>query len=52
MEKNEDEKRINVTKVVQPQKKVKIEETDKAVAKREGLIIYLLINYPNENIQR
>ena len=45
--KNEDEKRINVTKVVQPQKKV-IEETDKAVAKREGLIIYLLINYPNE----
>lgn len=45
--KDEDEKRINVTKVVQPQKKV-IEETDKAVAKREGLIIYLLINYPNE----
>lgn len=45
--KNEDEKRINVTKVAQPQKKV-IEETDKAVAKREGLIIYLLINYPNE----
>ena len=45
--KNEDEKRINVTKVVQPQKKV-IEETDKAVAKRESLIIYLLINYPNE----
>lgn len=45
--KNGDEKRINVTKVVQPQKKV-IEETDKAVAKREGLIIYLLINYPNE----
>lgn len=45
--KSEDEKRINVTKVVQPQKKV-IEETDKAVAKREGLIIYLLINYPNE----
>ena len=45
--KNEDEKRINVTKVVQPQKKV-IEETDKAAAKREGLIIYLLINYPNE----
>lgn len=45
--KNEDEKRINVIKVVQPQKKV-IEETDKAVAKREGLIIYLLINYPNE----
>lgn len=45
--KNEDEKRINVTKVAQPQKKV-IEETDKSVAKREGLIIYLLINYPNE----
>ncbi|MBO5004314.1 MAG: DNA primase [Clostridia bacterium] len=46
--KNDNEKKSVVSKIVAPQKKV-VEETDKAVTKREGLIIYLLINYPNES---
>ncbi len=46
--KNDNEKKAVVSKTVKPQKRV-VEETDQAVAKREGLIIYLLINYPSES---
>ena len=46
--KNDNEKKSVTSKIVAPQKKV-VEETDQAIAKREGLIIYLLINYPNES---
>lgn len=49
--KKEDDKKISTNKMVKPQKKV-TEETDQAVAKREGLIIYLLINYPSESHQK
>ncbi|HBC84354.1 MAG TPA: DNA primase [Clostridiales bacterium] len=46
--KNDNEKKSVTNKMVTPQKKV-VEETDQAIAKREGLIIYLLINYPSES---
>lgn len=46
--KNDNEKKSVTSKIVAPQKKV-VEETDQAIAKREGLIIYLLINYPSES---
>ncbi len=46
--KNDNEKKSVASKIVAPQKKV-VEETDQAIAKREGLIIYLLINYPSES---
>ena len=46
--KNNNENKVVVSKTVKPQKKF-VEETDQAVAKREGLIIYLLINYPSES---
>lgn len=46
--KNDNEKKLVASKTVKPQKKV-VEETNQAVAKREGLIIYLLINYPSES---
>lgn len=46
--KNDNEKKSVASKIIAPQKKV-VEETDQAIAKREGLIIYLLINYPSES---
>lgn len=46
--KNDNEKKSVASKIVAPQKKV-VEETDQAISKREGLIIYLLINYPSES---
>lgn len=46
--KNDNEKKSVTSKIVAPQKKV-VEEIDQAIAKREGLIIYLLINYPSES---
>lgn len=46
--KNDNEKKLVASKTVKPQKRV-VEETNQAVAKREGLIIYLLINYPSES---
>lgn len=46
--KNDNEKKSVTSKMIVPQKKV-VEETDQAVSKREGLIIYLLINYPSES---
>ncbi len=46
--KNDNEKKSVTSKIDAPQKKV-VEETDQAIAKREGLIIYLLINYPSES---
>ena len=36
---------------IQPQKK-NIEEIDKSIEKKEALIIYLLINYPNESYNK
>lgn len=45
---NDNEKKVVANKTVKPPKRV-VEETNQAVTKREGLIIYLLINYPTES---